>query len=124
MASSRVVPALDELEERHARLGLGGELAARQELALEGGEEALATLALSWASPTEPIEGRTPASLQRRPKATDVCCEPWSEWWMTSRGRRCPMAMLMASITSCALRPRPMAQPTIRREKASSTTAG
>ena len=29
-------------------------------------------MALSYASPTDPIEGRTPAALQRRPKSIDV----------------------------------------------------
>src|SRR3954467_2810530 len=37
--------------------------------------------ALSYASPTEPIEGRTPASLQRLPKANEV-------YWAESNGRR------------------------------------
>ena len=32
------------------------------------------------------MEGRTPASRQRLPKAIEVYCEPWSEWWMTSAG--------------------------------------
>src|SRR4051794_30880185 len=32
--------------------------------------------ALSQASPTEPLEGRTPASLQRLPKASEVYCLP------------------------------------------------
>ena len=36
----------------------------------------LSAIALSQASPTEPIEGRTPASRQRLPKAMDVYCEP------------------------------------------------
>jgi hypothetical protein len=36
-------------------------------------------MALSKQSPTEPMEGRMPASLQRAPKAMDVYCAPWSE---------------------------------------------
>ena len=41
-------------------------------------------------SPTDPIKGRTPASSHRRPKAQDVYCVPWSEWWITVSGpRRC-----------------------------------
>jgi hypothetical protein len=39
----------------------------------------LSHMALSYASPTEPIEGRTPASRQRRPNSIEVYCEPWSE---------------------------------------------
>src|SRR5271167_2095714 len=42
MAAMGVVPALDEIEDRHAGLDLGLELAAVKQLALEGGEEALA----------------------------------------------------------------------------------
>ena len=38
----RVVPALDELEDGHAGFHLAPEPPAVQELALEGGEEALA----------------------------------------------------------------------------------
>src|SRR5918994_5529617 len=37
-----VVPAFDELEDRHARLGLGWETLARKQLALKRREEALA----------------------------------------------------------------------------------
>src|ERR1700744_45266 len=38
-------------------------------------------MALSKQSPTEPIEGRTPASAQRMPKASAV-------YWVNSNGRR------------------------------------
>jgi hypothetical protein len=41
----------------------------------------LSHIALSYASPTEPIEGRTPASRQRRPNSIDV-------YWVNSSGRR------------------------------------
>ncbi len=37
----RVVPALDEVEDGHPGLGLGREAAAVEQLAFEGGEEAL-----------------------------------------------------------------------------------
>lgn len=37
-----------------------------------GVEKKLSHIALSQASTTYPVEGRTPASLHRRPKATDV----------------------------------------------------
>ena len=40
----------------------------------------LSQSALSYASPTEPVDGRTPASLHRAPNAIDVYCEPWSLW--------------------------------------------
>ena len=36
----------------------------------------LSHIALSYASPTEPIDGLTPACLQRRPNAIDVYCVP------------------------------------------------
>ena len=39
----------------------------------------LSHIALSYASPTDPMDGRTPASLHRNPKATEVYCDPWSE---------------------------------------------
>ncbi len=42
MAPSRIVPALDELEDRHSGLGLGLELAPVEQLAFERREEALA----------------------------------------------------------------------------------
>ena len=42
MTSRRVVPAFDELEDRHARLGLGHETPARKKLAFQSREEALA----------------------------------------------------------------------------------
>src|SRR6267154_2220488 len=41
----------------------------------------LSHMALSYASPTDPIDGRTPASLQRLPNASDV-------YWAESTGRR------------------------------------
>jgi hypothetical protein len=41
-----VIPALDELEHRHARLDLSAEVAAVEQLAFEGSEKALA-IALS-----------------------------------------------------------------------------
>src|ERR1700693_2724766 len=34
----------------------------------------LSHMALSYASPTEPIEGRTPASRQRRPNSIEAYC--------------------------------------------------
>lgn len=40
------------------------------------GVRKLSHMALSYASPTEPIDGLAPASLQRLPKATDVYCDP------------------------------------------------
>ena len=39
----------------------------------------LSHMALSYASPTEPIDGRTPASRQRWPNSIEVYCDPWSE---------------------------------------------
>jgi IS30 family transposase len=44
-------------------------------------EKKLSAMALSYASPTDPIEGRTPTSLQRLPKAIDV-------YWVESTRRR------------------------------------
>src|SRR6267378_2490337 len=42
VTADRVVPALDKLEDRHARFGLRLETPAREQLAIERGEEALA----------------------------------------------------------------------------------
>lgn len=42
MPTVGVMPALEELEDGHARLGLGAEPAARQKLAFQSCEEALA----------------------------------------------------------------------------------
>jgi hypothetical protein len=39
----------------------------------------LSHMALWKQSPTEPIDGRTPASRQRIPKASEVYWVPWSE---------------------------------------------
>jgi hypothetical protein len=36
-------------------------------------------MALPWASPTDPIEGRIPASRQRLPKAIEANWQPWPE---------------------------------------------
>ena len=66
MPPMRVVPALDEVDDGHAGLGLGGEAAAVQELALEGGEEAL----------TESIVVGVPDAPHRRPDPGLAAAEP------------------------------------------------
>ena len=68
----RVVPALDVAEERQAGLGLGLEGVPVEQLALEAGEEALAQGVVVGVADILPIDGRTPASRQRRPKASEV----------------------------------------------------
>lgn len=62
MPAMRVVPALDELEDGHLRLGLALEAPTIQQLAF-GVAKKLSHMALSKQSPTDPMEGRTPASL-------------------------------------------------------------
>src|SRR5215469_356984 len=105
-----------------SRLGLRLEPAAIEQFAFEGREEALAHgVVISIA--TEPIEGRTPASRQRWPNSIDVYCEPWSEWWITLLGRGVMSAMFRASSTSRVASVVAIDQPTMRRLKASSTTA-
>ena len=52
----RIVPALDEVEDRQARLAVGGEALPVEELALERREEALAQRIVIG------VTGRTPAS--------------------------------------------------------------
>ncbi len=56
MPSPGIVPAFDEAEDVGARLVM-----------------------VLPASPTDPMEGRTPVSWHCRPKASEVYCEPWSE---------------------------------------------
>ena len=54
VAAARIIPALDELEDRHARLGLDTERTPVDELALQRGEK-LSAMALSKQSPAEPV---------------------------------------------------------------------
>ena len=78
MAAPLIIEAFDEGERRIARIGLCLEPAASEKFAFERGKK-LSHMALSYASPTEPIEGRTPASRQRWPNSIELYCEPWSE---------------------------------------------
>ncbi len=78
MAAMGIIEAFDEIEHRHARLSLGLEVAAGEQLALERGEEALAHGVVE-AVAHRPIDGRTPACSQRLPKASEVYWLPWSE---------------------------------------------
>jgi hypothetical protein len=71
MAAMGVVPTLEEFEDGHARFNLGFEAAAVERFTFERGEETLAHRVIEQ-SPTEPIEGRTPAARQRWPKASAV----------------------------------------------------
>src|SRR3954468_12211729 len=64
----------------------------------------LSAMGLSWASPTEPMDGRTPASAQRLPKAREVyclgssgrrnTCVPRSQQLVKGLGRRSPSKRL------------------------------
>ena len=56
MAPARIVPALDEAEDRHLRRGLGIE-ARRARSSHSSVAKKLSHMALSYASPTEPIDG-------------------------------------------------------------------
>ena len=62
VAAMRIVPALDEVEDRHPRVDLGFESTAFEQLAFQVAKK-LSHMALSKQSPTEPIEGRTLASI-------------------------------------------------------------
>ena len=99
----RVVPTLDEVEHRHAGLDLGFETLAVEQLAFEGGEEALAHGVIE-AITHRAIEGRTPACSQRLPKANEVYWLPWSEWWITPVARRWASALSSALSTSSVRR--------------------
>ena len=67
-----IVPALDEVKDRHACLNLSFETAALEQLAFQGGEKALRHRVVETIAETEPIEGRTPACWQRVPNAIEV----------------------------------------------------
>ena len=73
-----VVPALDELEHR-LRASAWVWKRRRSSSSHSSVAKKLSHIALSKQSPTEPIEGRTPASRQRIPKAIEVYWVPWSE---------------------------------------------
>src|SRR5271165_1219523 len=64
----------------------------------------LSAIALSRASPTEPIEPRMPAARSRLPKAQEVYCDPWSVCITVPASRRLRrhMAICRASTTSSA----------------------
>lgn len=62
----RVVPALDELEQRPLAVGVGAQRGALELLALERGEEELSARALSKQSPALPHDGRTPPRASAR----------------------------------------------------------
>jgi hypothetical protein len=68
VAALAVVERLDVLEHGGLELEPGGPVAAVDELLLERGEEALGD-ALSYASPSEPIEIAIPLCRAARPKA-------------------------------------------------------
>ena len=119
----RVVEALDEPEHLHARLGPGAETVASEELALQRGEKALTqrvVVAVSRPNPWRDARPPAGSAAQRRPR---VYCVPWSEWWMTARGRRLYSAMSSASSTNSARRCVAIDHPTMRRLNASSATA-
>ncbi len=73
MAAPRVGPALDEGEDRPARLGLGMEAPAVEQLTLRRGEEALARRVVVGVADRA---GRTPASRHRAAKASEVYRAP------------------------------------------------
>jgi hypothetical protein len=75
VAAGRIVEAVDELEDGDAGPAMRSETATIDESALEGREETLAhRIVVDVAD-----RGRTPASLQRLPKASVVYCEPQLE---------------------------------------------
>jgi hypothetical protein len=66
-----IVPTFDEAKQRLASLSRRMEGFPFQQFTLQGGEETLAQGVIETIT-TEPMEGRTPASRQRLPKASDV----------------------------------------------------
>ncbi len=87
MPAMRVIPSFNVGEDSQPRFLVCTEGPAIDQFTLQGGEEALAQCVVI-AVASSPIEGRTPASRQRFPNAIEVYCTPWSEWWITSSGRR------------------------------------
>lgn len=71
------MPSFDELDAGPARGGLGGELTSVEQFAFEPCEEAFAHGVVLRVADGSHRRART-ASLQRRPDATDVSCDPWS----------------------------------------------
>ena len=64
----------------------------------------------------DPIDGSIPAPRMVLPSCSDVCWEPWSEWWMQPLGGRLrAIAILGASSASSAAMRGAMDQPTILR---------
>jgi hypothetical protein len=123
VASLAVVEDLDEVEYGGPQRLAGWPVIAVQQLAFQGGEEALGDGVVK-ASPMVPIEATRPAARSWRPKARLVYWQPWSLWWTSpAAGWRWAIAMSRASRTSSVRRCSAIDQPTIRREKQSSTTA-
>ncbi len=78
VAAVRIVPTFDEVEDCHPRLDLGFKPAALKQLAFQRGKETLAPRVIKTVA-IDPIEGRTPASRRRLPKAIEVYWVRWSE---------------------------------------------
>ena len=72
----RVVPALDELEDIRASAWVRSFVRPRSSHSSVANDSHIASL---YASPTEPIDGRTPASRQLEPNAIDMYWQPWLE---------------------------------------------
>src|ERR1700739_4909650 len=121
MTASRIVEALDEGEPCASRLGLRLEPAAIEQFAFEGREEAFAHGVVIGIADRTHRGSHT--CLTTAVAAIEVYCEPWSEWWITPLGRRVMSAMFRASSTSRVASVVAIDQPTMRRLKASSTTA-
>jgi sulfur transfer protein SufE len=66
-----IIPALDEGKDSHAGLDSAAKATTVEQFAFEGREEAFAHRDVVSVA-HRPMDGRTPASLQRFPKATDV----------------------------------------------------
>jgi len=73
-----VIPALNEIKDHDAGFDPGLEAAGSSNSHSRVAKK-LSHMALSKQSPTDPIEGLTAASSQRRPKASEVYWLPWSE---------------------------------------------
>ena len=108
MPPVRVVPALNEVKDRHPGLGLGGEAAAVQELALEGGEEALAegvVIGVTHAAHGRPDAGLTAAEHLVQHEVTEEVSQLSPDMlkdgsWRTKRFRKYTISLRAPRIST------------------------
>jgi hypothetical protein len=76
MAAARVVPAFDVVKDGEPGVEPGVANRSRSSSSASSVAQTLSPIAWSSASPTEPIDGCTPASRRRWPNAIEVYWQP------------------------------------------------